>query len=118
MSAEKILRLYGMINYLSRFLLNLSEVKKLLCDLTHKKTVWFWLATHEKAWNEVKHLIVTALVLAYYKLSESLQIQCDSSQTGLGVALMQKGHPIAYASRQDSLKQKHDMPRLSETETR
>ena len=28
-----------------------------------------------------------------------LEIQCDSSQSGLGAALMQNGHPIAYASR-------------------
>ncbi|CAB3993039.1 Hypothetical predicted protein [Paramuricea clavata] len=96
---EEILRLNGMVNYLSRFLPNLSEVMKPLRDLTHK--------IHEKAWNELKHLIATTPVIAYYKPSESLEIQCDSSQTGLGVALMQNGHPIAYASRT-----------LSETETR
>ena len=27
------------------------------------------------------------------------EIQCDSSQSGLSAALMQNGHPIAYASR-------------------
>ena len=37
--------------------------------------------------------------MAYYKPSEVLEIQCDSSQSGLGAALMQNGHPIAYASR-------------------
>ncbi len=31
--------------------------------------------------------------------SEVLEIQCNSSQSGLGTALMQNGHPIAYASR-------------------
>ncbi|CAB4008143.1 Transposon Ty3-G Gag-Pol poly [Paramuricea clavata] len=78
-----------------------------LRDLTHKESAWCWLEIHEKAWNEVKHLIAMTPVLAYYKPSESLEIQCDSSQTGLGVALMQNGHPIAYASRT-----------LSETERR
>ena len=28
-----------------------------------------------------------------------LEIQCDSSQSGLGAALMRNGHPIAYANR-------------------
>ena len=42
---------------------------------------------------------MSAPVLAYYKSTEVLEIQCDSSQSGLGVALMQNGHPIAYASR-------------------
>ncbi|CAB3998069.1 Hypothetical predicted protein [Paramuricea clavata] len=104
---EEILRLNRMVNYLSRFLPNLLEVMKPLRDLAHKELAWCWLEIHEKAWNEVKHLIAMTPVLAYYKPSESLEIQCDSSQTGLGVALMQNGHPIAYASRT-----------LSETETR
>ena len=28
-----------------------------------------------------------------------MEVQCDSSQSGLGAALIQNGHPIAYASR-------------------
>lgn len=53
----------------------------------------------EKVWNDVKTLIASAPVLAYYKPTEVLEIQCDSSQSGLGAALMQNGYPIAYASR-------------------
>jgi hypothetical protein len=66
---EEILCLNGMVNYLSRFLPNLSEVIKPLRDLTHKESAWCWLEIHEKAWNEVKHLIATTPVLAYYKPS-------------------------------------------------
>lgn len=98
-SSEEISRFNGMVNYLSRFRPNLSEVMKLLRVLTHKDTVWCWLETQEKGWNEAKRLIATTLVLAYHKPSENLEIQCDSSQAGLGMALMQNGHPIAYASR-------------------
>jgi len=36
--------------------------------------------------------------LAYYKSNEVLEIQCNSSQSGLGAVLMQNGHPIVYAS--------------------
>lgn len=67
--------------------------------LTHKDAVWCWDDPQETAWNDVKSLIVSAPVLAYYKPTEVLEIQCDSSQSGLGAALMQNGHPIAYASR-------------------
>ena len=44
-------------------------------------------------------LIASAPVLSYYKLDKPLELQCDSSQSGLGVVLMQDRHPIAYASR-------------------
>ena len=46
----------------------------------------------------MKGLIASAPVLAYYKPGEPLELQCDSSQAGLGAALMQGGHPIVYAS--------------------
>ena len=94
-----ILRLNGMVNYLSRFLPHLSDVMKPLRDLTHKDAAWCWDDLQEKVWNDVKTLIASAPVLAYYKPTEVLEIQCDSSQSGLGAALMQNGHPIAYASR-------------------
>ena len=41
----------------------------------------------------------SAPVLSYYKLYEALEAQCGSSQAGIGAALMQGGHPKAYASR-------------------
>ena len=53
----------------------------------------------KRIWGEVKGLIASAPVLAYYKPGEQLEVQCDSSQAGLGEALMQGGHPIAHASR-------------------
>ena len=96
---DDILRLNGMVNYLSRFLPHLSDVMKPLRDLTHKDAVWCWDDLQEKAWNDIKNLIVSAPLLAYYKPSKVLEIQCDSSQSGLGAALMQDGHPIAYTSR-------------------
>ena len=89
-------RLNGMVNYLSYLLPNLSDVMKPLRDLTYKDVEWCWSDTREQAWSEVKSLIASAPVLSHYKPNE---VQCDSSQAGLGAALMQGGHPIAYASR-------------------
>ena len=95
---DDVLRLNGMVNYLSRFLPHLSDVMKTLRELTHKQVRWCWSDVQEKAWSVVKNLISTAPVLAYYKPTEALEIQCDSSQSGLGAALLQNGQPIAYAS--------------------
>ena len=94
-----MLRLNGMVNYLRRFLPNLSDVMKPLRDLTHKDVEWCWSDAQERAWDELKGLIASAPVLANYKPGEPLEVQCDSSQAGLGAALMQSVHPIAYSSR-------------------
>ena len=72
---------------------------KPLRELTHKGVEWCWGEAQEKAWSDVKNLVASAPVLAYYKANEVVEIQCDSSQCGLGAVLMQNGQPIAYASR-------------------
>jgi hypothetical protein len=37
--------------------------------------------------------------LLQYDITKPVTIQCDASQTDLGAALLQDGHPIAYSSR-------------------
>ena len=76
---DDILRLNGMVNYLSRFLPHLSDVMKPLRDLTHKDAVWCWDDLQEKAWNDAKSLIVSAHVLAYCRSGGVLEIQCAFS---------------------------------------
>ena len=48
---------------------------------------------------ELKKLVTSVPLLAYYDPSKELVIQCDASSTGLGSTLMQEGKPLAYASR-------------------
>ena len=68
-------------------------------QLTHAKTKWNWTKVHETAVSEIKSMIASTPVLAYYDTDKSLEIQCDSSQSGLGSLLMKEGHPVTYASR-------------------
>jgi len=71
---EDVSSLNGMVNYLSRFLPNLSDVIKPLRDLTHKDVEWCWSDAKERAWSEVRSLIASAPVLAYYKAWEPLAV--------------------------------------------
>ena len=43
--------------------------------------------------------MTTAPLLKYNNHKEELTVQCDASDKGLGAALIQKGQPIAFASR-------------------
>ena len=47
----------------------------------------------------MKKLVVQHPVLKYYDVSEEVTLQCDASERGLGATLMQKGQPVAFASR-------------------
>lgn len=98
-SVKEILVLQGTVNYLAKFLPSLSTVMTPILELTHKDVEWKWTSTHDKAFDEVKRLVTTAPVLAYYDPTKELVLQCDSSETGLGAALLQGGRPVAYASK-------------------
>ena len=71
----------------------------MLRKLTEKDAEWCWLTAHKEAVGQIQRMISTAPVLAYYDVTKPVIIQCDASQTGLGAALLQDGHPIAYSSR-------------------
>lgn len=81
-------------------------------DLTFPDTEWTWDSAQDKAFKEVKRLLIQSPVLAYFDPTKELSIQCDDSGQGLAMGsleavLLQVGRPLAYASRT-----------LSNTETR
>lgn len=96
---EGIQRLNGFINYLAKFLPGLADVTEPLRRLTRKDVEWQWTEEQEKSFEEIKRFVTTAPILSYYDPKAELEIQCDASLKGLGAALLQKGKPIAYASR-------------------
>ena len=52
-------------------------------------------------------MLTTTLVLAQPNIEKSFGIYCDTSDTGIGCVLMQKGRVIAYASRQLKRHEEH-----------
>ena len=67
--------------------------------MTSKEAKSIWSQQHESAFQEVRELAVKHPVLKYYDLQEEVTAQCDASEYGLGAALLQKGQPVAFASR-------------------
>ena len=96
---EAVRRLQGMITYLAKFLPQLSSVMESIRRLTRQDCEWEWAQEQETSMAELKKLVTSVPLLAYYDPSKELVIQCDASSTGLGSTLMQEGKPLAYASR-------------------
>ena len=91
-------RFIGFTNYLSKVLPQLSDALEPLRKLTSPDVEWFWSDIHDSAVQQVKLLITKAPDLKFFDSTESLTLQCDASDKGLGAVLLQKGQPIAYAS--------------------
>ena len=97
---QGVLRVLGMANYVQKFAPNLAELTKPLRDLVKKDTEYFWDEhVHGKCFSEIKNTLTQAPVLKFFNPDLPTVLQCDASQGGLGACLLQKEHPIAYASR-------------------
>jgi len=94
---EGVQRLDRFINYLAKFLPKLSEVMEPICRLT-QDTPWEWSTEQDKEFQTVQKLVTEDPILSYYDPSKELTIQCGTSQSGLGAALLQNGRPMEYAS--------------------
>ena len=89
----------GVINYMARFIPNISEVSAPLHQLTHKDCDWCWYEQHQNAFDTLKRSLASPPTLRYYDVKKPVTLTCDASQYGLGAACLQDGAPIAYASR-------------------
>lgn len=98
-----IQRFLGMVNFLGRYIPDLSNITEPLRNVMVSKNVFKWEAEQERAWNTLKQCLVEAPVLKYYDPKKEILISSDSSQNGIGCVLLQKEesdwHPVAYASR-------------------
>ena len=90
--------LLGMVNYLSKFAPNLSQVTSPMWQLLTKNAEFIWDQIQNDAFEKVKCVLTQTPVLAYFDPDKPVTIQSDASKFGLGSILMQDGKPIAYAS--------------------
>lgn len=92
-------RFLGMVNYLSRFISNYSEIAAPLRDLLKKDVEFVWNKVHHASFTLLKERISQSPVLRYYSPNEEVTVSVDASAHGLGACLLQGGRPVAYAAR-------------------
>ena len=89
----------GMVNYLSKFTSRLSELAECLHDLIHINVPFQWGPEHTDAFTSIKQEIIHAPVLKYYDPKKLTVLQTIASIKGLGVCLLQCGHPVYFGSK-------------------
>ncbi|XP_062557795.1 uncharacterized protein K02A2.6-like [Armigeres subalbatus] len=96
---KEVHRFIGMVNYLSRFIPNLSANVFNLRKLVPPSQPWKWTATEAEEFDRVKSMVSDIGTLQYYNVNQPIIIECDASCFGLGAVVYQKSGVIAYASR-------------------
>lgn len=92
-------RFLGMVQYLTKFINNMSEVTQPLRELLKIDTEWVWTEQQNAAFLKIKKILSSAPVLKFYDVNSDVVIQCDASSYALGAAIFQNDRPVAYVSR-------------------
>jgi hypothetical protein len=96
---QSLQRFLGVINYLAKFIPNMSDVTSPLRVLLCEDIIWEWAGEQEECFKKLKDLLCKAPVLAFYDHRKPLVLSVDASSLGLGATLLQDNKPIAYASK-------------------
>lgn len=92
-------RFIGMMNYLSRYIKDLSTHATVLRELAKESSIWKWSQAEEEEFVTMKSIVADVKKLKYFDVNKPVVIECDASGFGLGAALFQDDNVIAYASR-------------------
>jgi len=107
---KDIQRLLGLVNYVGKFIPNLSEVTAPLRLLLKKNESWCWEDEQKEAFRKIKELILSKTCLQFYDVTKAVTIQVDASKSGIGAVLLQDNKPVAYASKSFTATQKRYAP--------
>ena len=98
-----VLRIMGMVNFIGKFIPNLSAKTTYLRELLHKENNFNWTANHEREWLKLKDALTATPVLTFFDPTQRIKVSTDASKDGIGAVLLQaEGEhwkPVAYASR-------------------
>ena len=96
-SKEELMTFLGMVNFLSRYIPNLSTLNHSLRELG-KQDTFQWTDAHKSEMEKIKVSICQNLA-AFDAQSKEVELKTDASKHGLGAELLTHGQIVAFASK-------------------
>ena len=96
----------GMVNYLSKFSMRMSELAEPIRELSKEKVAFNWGHEHQTAFKQMKKEIARTPILAYYNPKKETILQTNASIKGLGACLLQDQKPVYFTSKALTEKQR------------
>nr|KYP33985.1 Retrovirus-related Pol polyprotein from transposon 17.6 [Cajanus cajan] len=97
-SVGDIRSFHGLASFYRRFVPNFSTLASPLSELVEKNVEFLWGEKQERVFLALKDNLTHTPFLALLNFSRTFELECDASGVGIGVVLLQGGHPIAYFS--------------------
>ena len=96
---EQVQSFIGMVSYLSKFSVRLSELAQPIRELSKDKVLFNWGPEHQEAFKLMNREIARAPILVYYNPKKQTVLQTDASIKGLGACFLQDEKLIYFASK-------------------
>ncbi|KAK2704503.1 hypothetical protein QYM36_016785 [Artemia franciscana] len=94
---DELQTVLGMMNYLARYIPNLSSLNQPLRKLSNQRE-FKWEEEHNSAFTNIKESICDSLSFLD-PTSGNIELQVDASNFGLGATILQNGKTVSFASR-------------------
>ena len=98
-SVHDVRSFVGLATYFRRFVEKFSQMVAPLTRLTGKDIPFVWDESCQRAFEQVKHALTNAPILALPNFELPFEVITDASIEGLGGILLQNERPLAYESR-------------------
>jgi RNase H-like domain found in reverse transcriptase len=95
---DEVRSFLGLVGFYRRFIKGYSSIIALITDLLKCKN-FAWTEEAQKAFKQLKTLLMNALVLSLPNFDKAFEVECDTSFIGIEVMLSQEKKLIAYFSK-------------------
>ena len=104
-NVNEVRNFHGLASFYRWFVQNFSTIAAPLNAIVKKDVVFKWGHDQIQAFETLKKKLTKAPILALPNFTKTFDIECHAFNIGIGVVLLQEGHPIAYFS--EKLKGSH-----------
>uniref|UniRef100_A0A914HTM2 RNA-directed DNA polymerase n=1 Tax=Globodera rostochiensis TaxID=31243 RepID=A0A914HTM2_GLORO len=86
-NAQTLRSFLGAINYYSRFVKQMREIRTPLDELLKKDVSWHWGPAQQHAFDTAKQILQSELLLTHYDPDKPITVAADASKDGIGATI-------------------------------
>ena len=95
-SMSEVRSFHGLASFYRRFIKDFSTIVIPLNELVKKGVDFKWDNDQAKGFATLKQKIINASFIVLFNFSKKFEVECDASNIGDEVVLLQEEHPITY----------------------